>query len=82
MIVESWYILDYLKIIGENHGDIILIDVILLLHGEFILWPPTGDSVQIRKRVKENSSFRIQEADAALAIGPTRAQRLKFEGRF
>lgn len=82
MIVESRYIRDYLKIIGENHGDVILIDVTLLLHGELILRSPTGDGVQIRKRVKENSGFRIQEADAALAVGPTRAQRLEFVGRF
>lgn len=69
---------DYLDIIGENHGDVVLIHVALLLHGEFALRPPASDRIQVDERVEEDAGLRVQEAGAALAVGCARAQRLEF----
>lgn len=42
----------HFEIIRENHGDVIRINVILLLNSEFILRSPASDSVHVRQRVE------------------------------
>lgn len=42
----------YLEIVGENHCNIVHVDVALLLNGECTLRPPAGDGVHIRKGVE------------------------------
>lgn len=72
----------YLEIIRKNHGDVVRVHVTLLLNGELLLRFPAGDGVHVYERIEKNSGSRVQEADAALTVRPTRAQCLELVGSF
>lgn len=68
----------YLEIVGKDHCDVVHVDPALLLYAILAAGSPARNGIQVRQGVNQNSGLRVEETDAALAVGSARAQYLEL----